>query len=444
MRKPFNSKNSIVNAALEALAADAAGSEGGELADGGIKPVDTSGGTPPESTEQVQATDVENVDAVAALQERVAVLEDENAVKETDLIEAAGDQVQDDLDEAIDAAVALESLGELALATYRNGTASLQSNAGIAIGLEHICSSLNFPSIVAAVEEDGVDNQGNAAKNLGERALAASKQIMKSVIDFFKRIKGFLVTFFKEQIAVFTRVTQVAKDIDAQVTNLKGGLDIKDPAIKSLGLVSGDVYKDFKEYIEFSTSVMSALADESMYRSVGRLMAKDAAGEVESVFNDVTSMIAKCFPMSRDGKDGTTLETHDMMPGGVLYSFAYKKTPEGGFSCKIRATDVPVKQFETLKTISPQQARELLMSISGWSTLVDKMNKSIARLESSVNLNNADTASPEAVRTFMSVVSQLTTVLAPMVLRMNAQVSRKFFTYVKIAQQAAKPSTPTE
>lgn len=128
MYKPFNSKNSIITAALEAMAADAAADgEGGELADGGIKPADTNGGTPPESTEQVQATDVENVDAVAALQERVAVLEDENGVMEADLIETAGDQVQDDLDEAIGAAVALESLGELALVSRHAGQGGAHS-----------------------------------------------------------------------------------------------------------------------------------------------------------------------------------------------------------------------------------------------------------------------------------------------------------------------------
>lgn len=441
MYKPFNSKNSIVNYALEAMAADAAAAaEAGKLADGGIKLADTSGGTSSESTEQVQATDVENVDAVAALQERVAVLEDENAVMEGDLIEVGGDKTQDDLDEAIDSAAALESLGLLAMATYRNGTATVQSNAGIAIGVEHICSNLSLPSIVAAVEEDGIDGQADAAKNLGERALAASKKILASVVAFFKKIKEYLTNFFKEQFNIFNRIVQVAKDVDSQLSDIKGGIDIKDPAIKTLGLVTGNVYKDFKDYLEFSTSIMTTLADESMYRSISRLMSRDAAGDVSSVFDQVTSSISKCFPMSREGKDGTTMETHDMMPGGMLYSFAYKKTPEGGFSCKVRAVDIPVKEFDTVKTMNPAQTHELLMMITEWTPLLAKMNKSLARIDANVNLNNADPATPEAVRTFMSVVTQLTTVLAPMVVRLNAQISRKFFAYVKIAQQASKPA----
>lgn len=422
MYRNFTSRNSIIKAALEELAADQAAGEGSEQ---------------PSSTEQVQSTNVENVDAVAELQERVVELEEQNGVMESDLIEANGDKVQDDLDEAIDSAVALESFGRLAMATYRSGTATTQSNAGIAIGLEHICSSMGMPNIVAAVEADGSDSHGDAAKNLGERALDASKKVLASVMAFFKKIKDYITSFFKEQINIFNRIVQVSKDVDAQLRDIKPGISIKDPAIKGLGLVSGNVYKDFKDYIEFSTSVMETLANENLYRSVSRLMSRDAAGDVSSVFDDVTSSIAKCFPMSREGNEGTTLETHDMMPGGLLYSFAYKKTAEGGFSCKVRATNIPVKEFDTVKTISASQTHELLGMITNWTPLLAKMNKTLARIDANVNINNADPSSPESVRTFMSVVTQLTTVLGPMVVRLNAQVARKFFTYVKIAQQTS-------
>lgn len=411
-------RNSIIRAALEEMHA-------GESAD---------------STKDIESTDIENVDAVAELQDRVEVLETEKDEMEGEMTEAAGEKVQDDLDAAIDSAVALESLGRVAMAAYRSGTANKHFNAAVAIGIEHICSNLDYPCIVAAVEEDSPDSVGNAAKNLGERALAASKKMVQSVVAFFKKIKDWFVSFFRPQLDGLLRTLEIMKTMMKEVNDVDSSLKIEDADfIKSIGFTEENPFVEFNRYAAFANKAMKYFGTSSLFDTIAGLLDRNASDKTEEIFKKVIDDLSDIFPVKKNTNGEFTLSSGPVVLGGgsIVLNCTTTSETEHKFKTGIVPAANP-KAPSSVSVMNPGQFDTIFALLSEIVGNSKKVQDKISKVDGIINLNDVDTVTAENVRLFMMVMNQITTVLVPALLRVNNSTLRKHSAYMRKCIEISK------
>lgn len=426
-------RNSILQAALEELQASGVSEES----------------PPTDSTSVVASTDVEPVDAVAALQDKIEDLEDKTNAVQADAIVANGQQVQADLDEVANAAVALENLGNLALATGHAGQATVGFNASIALGIESICTSLSFPSIVAALEAEQPDasapgKENEAAKSLGERAKDTAKTLAASMIAFLKKIKDWFIAFLGRLSEGLLGTAKIAKDLHNKLGPLKDGVEIKDEAfIKSLGLVSDNADADFKAYGMFSAKVYAMLTNKNMLDGVVRIASATSADEVNNSTQAFFQIMSKSVFTTAAGVEDPNVAYSAASPrliGGVQYVIETKKFAVNSSNCKITVdTSEDLKTPASIHGPKTSDAREFLNLIVHWSDDAPKLKDSLNALDKATGLvsGNDISFSAGAARAFMTIVTQLVTVLSPSVVNQNTKVARKYIAYCKKALEAS-------
>lgn len=441
MRNSFT--NPILRAALEQLQAE----DTSVVAE--ASPVD------------VEKTEVENVDAVAELQSEVDQKEDQVYENDVAQLEANGEEVEEELNEIVDAADALEQLADLALLTASKGLATKTFNAAISIGIESQCRRIGAPSIVAALEEEalalgydapkGVTKAADkdAALTLGERAKKMAEALYKSVAEFFKRIKQWVFEFADKAMSMWENTTAKAEELLKSLGELRDGAVIEDQGfIKSLGLPGTDASKCFEDYGRFAAGSYNAISSRDLYSEITDLTKAQNDQDVKNTTSLALAFLTRTLftVASTDGDDNATVALTPKLVGGIEMKLTYKVGDDKKSTViKISTEKVETVAPSSINGPSAAAARDMLRNILNWSkygnevkTRVKEMEAALANARKEAKSEEEASAKRKAIANLISLTSQLTTVLFPSVMRTNAQVSRKYVAYVAKAIAASK------
>lgn len=457
----YSFRNPILRAALEELSqVDAAQQE----------PVEQE-----PSTADVTATNVVNQDTVAELQDQVEALQDQQYEGDINDISKNSEEVQDDLEEIVSTASALEELADMAFAAYQSGTATKMFNGLLSLGVEQQCHRIQMPCVIAALEAEkpDVSDARDVSKSIGERAKAAAAKIYESILNFFKKIKDWAVQFFKGVMEMFNPLKKQAEELTGQLKDLPAGGQIENEAfIKSLGLTQPNAQKDFEDYAKFVTTAYATLAGGGLMDAIGAFAGAQTASEADGYMTSfLHAMNDKLFTVTGATGSRQVVETLMHSPkliGGAQITYHFDPANESNSSTinhdKVLGNHRVKISMDKVETVTPakiavpdqQGARNMLQLISKWPDDVKRVSDAVDKLEakvkSSINSNNGTITSDQneetatrniIIRNFMATVNQLILVLVPMLSRQNIQVSRKYIAYVKqsLAAASAKESS---
>lgn len=461
MKNPF--RNSILRAALE------------ELQQPEQQEVTTETPEQDPSPADVTATDVANQDTIAELQEQVETLSDEQYEGDVQNISKNSEEVEEDLEEVVAAATALEELADLAFIAARTGGSTKLLNGTLALAVEHQCQRIGLPNPIAALEAEGADvsDVKDVSKSIGERAKAAAKAAYDAIIAFFKKIKDWVAGFIKSVIEMFNPIKEQAAELNKQIKDLKPGAEIENEAfIKALGLTKTDAQADFEDYAKFASTAYAMFTGAGLLDAIAAFANSQTANEAEANMEKFLGVLgSKLFTVAGVTKSSSAHERVMHSPkliGGSQLTYSYDPVFESGDDKMSKDSTVGAHRakvtMDSVETVAPakigvpseQKARVMLQTIARWPDDVkrvsDAVEKLSSKIKSSVSEENVNVESTNSVnvnvrniiiRNFMGTANQLIMVLVPMLARQNVQVSRKYIAYIKQSLQASKGPVAT-
>jgi hypothetical protein len=146
------------------------------------------------------------------------------------------------------------------------------------------------------------------------------------------------------------------------------------------------------------------------------------------------------FPDKTDYDTFVQLDSGPVVFGAGSFAVTYGKLAGGGYTLKAKMYNASPRHIRKIVTIDPNRASNLLDAVGEWPMMQKNLGNLVAKIEASVNMNDLDTATPENVRSFMNVVSQITTVLIPMITRTNATTMRKLNAYLRKSLEVSRAS----
>ena len=457
MNNPF--RNSILRAALEEL--QQVEQQEVEV----TTPVDGADS----SQADISATDVASQDAVAALQEQVETLNDEQYEGDVQVISKNSEEVQDDLEEIVSTASALEELADLAFFAARSGGATKLLNGTLALAVEHQCARIGLPNPIAALEAEvsDVTDVKEVSKSIGERAKAAAQTAYNAIIAFFKKIKEWATNFIKALIEMFNPIKEQAAELNKQLGSIKPGAEITNESfIKALGLTQADAQADFENYAKFASASYAMFTSSGFLDAIEEFATAQNVNEARDSMGKFLGVLgSKVLTVAGVTKSSSRFERVMHSPkliGGSQITYSYDPNLESGDSTMQEDSTVGLHRskvtMDSVETVSPakiavpdqQKARVMLQTIARWpddvKRVADAVSKISDKVKNSVNKDNnsIDVSENHAVierniviRNFMATANQLIMVLVPMLARQNVQVSRKYISYIKQSLQAS-------
>lgn len=467
-------RNQFIAAALEELQQEIA--TGDQTAIAVATPTDT----PADSTGAPQVTETnidQSVDAVAALMQKNTELATENVElqsetfdNDVDAIQSVSDSVHRDLDEAVQAGVALEQLAHIAQLTVKSGQANAASVAGLAFALEQISINVGMKSSTAALEDNTLRLEGPKAQAeaVGKAAEEKAKSIFERLIEGIKRIVGWILNVMRQMFSSFSLLTNRIKKASAELNQIEESNTIDSlPFIASLRLVEGggDINKQFEEYARLATKTLYGFFNTnfidhmtSAFESLGKEEsdADKQAGnkQLAEILRTAMSVIytenatfadmAGKAPEAVQSKDLTIGKTVPCVGGVQLYLAA---TLDGGeFYCRggLVKTSPKFDAPESIPVANIKQADQMFGLITKWiqdHSVLERNLQYLGALKFTHMLASSSESKSKAIGQYLSVLASLATGTIPQFLRMNIRNSINFVTYVEKSIAVSKAKT---
>jgi hypothetical protein len=401
-------------------------------------------------------------DAVAELMEKNQALEDANSELQTevfdndlDAIETVGDTVNQDLEEAVAAGVALEELAYIANFAAKNGQATKAGVAGFAMALEQLTYRGGLDSAMPALEEEAKIHLGDPivhSEVVSSTAKAKAKEIGQRLIAGIKKIVAWVLGAIRTLFARGKVLGEKAKALQSQINSIDETMSISSSAfVASLRLldISKTPSEQFEEYAEFANGTLYGTFGPAMGKRVleattelnssdvsdgARGVVNDKILEVlKSLFDTVYIETATAAGTNAEGKgEGLTLGQTPMFVGGVQLYLAASMTPSTNWHCRAGLSKtVPVFiTDDSIKVVQKSIAANVLQSINKWMSSSKSLEATFDNL-TKLNDSVAKDASMASVHQYMSMLTAIATGCVPHLLRANIQNSANFIAYVE-------------
>lgn len=433
---------------------------------------------PVESGNGITETNIDSsTDAVAELMEQNATLATENEElgdanaelegevfdNDTDAIQTVSDSVSGDLDEAVNASVALEELAHICALTAKGGMANAGAVAGLAFALEQICDRVGISGVAALEEGEVADVQPTEqAEKIGEAAKEKSASIMQRIVASIKKIIGWIINVVRNMMASTGKLVERAKALQADVRFIDESKTIDSKSfIASLRLVegAGDANRQFEEYITTSTKAVYGFFNdkfvdqmESAWSEVTRAnMSAGLMGQQKvdgnSHFGEKLAVVINSLFQNIFTEQGSIEDTSGVKPddkltvrltpasiGGVQLFFASSFGPgqkkgeaqvRAGLAKRAPKFDAP----DTIPVCSKRLAGAGLSAVSRWMQDQKDLQARLSKLQGIAT--NGTIMSTDASSIYVSVLAAIATAALPHLLRANLQNAARLVAYAE-------------
>lgn len=470
--------NFFITAAMEDLAEDLTGAPpaGAQTTDGvSSSDVSQSQQAASQTANQVTQTDIDSsVDAVAMLMEQNTQLATENDElseqtfdNDTDAIEISSDSANKDLEEAVQAGIALENLSYIADLAVKTKTANQATVAALALGLESICYSADIKSPVAALEDDTLRLAGPAAQTnaIGETAKSKSKEIVAKLVAGVKRIIGWIIGVIRNVAANTGKIAKKAGALKAQLEKIDESAVINNgPFIASLRLVEGggDANKQFEEYVKLASKTLYGFFNDSfvsnMKTTVDEIVRSNFERSVQVTFKpspatllgkragEITRMMLSTIftehgtgadvpnvPANVPEKELTVGLTPEVIGGNRLFLATTVNSQDSAtpfvFRAGLAKNQPKFETPENIPVVKKAGARAVLQIIERWMGDQEALEARLKKIESlpTSGENHLDIA---IVGAYLQLLSGIATSIIPHFLRLNVQNAARYVAYV--------------
>lgn len=436
----------------------------------------------PEEKPSTPVTEVnldQTMDVVAELMEKNTAMEDEIAELSTDsfdndidAIQTTSDTFTQDLEEAVQAGVALEELAHLAHMTARSGQANTASVASLAFAFEQITLNAGINNAMPALESEVTKYEAPKAQAeaVAKAAEEKSKSIFQKLIDGIKRIIGWLMNVIRQMFSQFSALGKRMQAAAAQLDSIDESQTINSiPFITSLRLVegAGDPNKQFEEYAKLATKTLYGFFNESFSRNM--LAALDAvqkeeeteeislAGsqQLQQVLKTMMSVIftehansnevSGKIPEKVSDKDLTIGKTAPCVGGLQMFLAATLEfRDDSDWFCSTGHVKNPnaFEKAESIPVVKKDTADQIFAIITKWIQSERDLNRNLTKLNVTRTVNNFAGKANKAkmVSFYLNVLTTIATGVIPQFLRMNIQNSINFVTYVEKSIAVSKAS----
>lgn len=421
----------------------------------------------------------DDTDAVAVLMEKNNELENSNATLEGEnfdndvtTIQTTSDSVGKDLDEAVQAGVALEQLAYIIDLAIKNDQVTPAANAGFAHALEQYSAFGGLKNPMPALEAEALQLDGpkDQAESIGETAKNKAAEISKKLLEGLKRLMGWAWNLVRSMFARTEALAKKAKELVGQLDSIDESKTIDaGPFIASLRLVEGggDPNKQFKEYGEMSAKAVYGFFNNSFTNAYDSAITelknsnpdgKDRSRVTVKLIEIIKTLMSALYP--ENGTSGDIGGVPEKISDRDL-TVALTKPCIGGLQLAVAATldnqgtkenwfckSGPAKNQPAIDTpasipvVDKRMARDYLGLIQQWMR-DQKILEENVRVYQSVAFTGKFVYS-SVLNQFLSVITAIMTGCLPYMLRLNIQNSANFIAYVERSIAVSKSSATPE
>lgn len=423
----------------------------------------------------------DDTDAVAVLMEKNNELENSNATLEGEnfdndvtTIQTTSDSVGKDLDEAVQAGVALEQLAYIIDLAIRNDQVTPAANAGFAHALEQYSAFGGLKNPMPALEAEALQLDGpkDQAGSIGNAVKTKAMEIGKKLLEGLKRLMGWAWNLVRSMFARTEALSKKAKELIGQLDSIDESKTIDaGPFIASLRLVEGggDPNKQFKEYGEMSAKAVYGFFNNSFtnaYESaINELQNSGAQAESDrpkvtlKLIEIIKTLMSALYPENGNAgdiggvpekisdRDLTVALTKPCIGGlqlAVAATLDNQGTKENWFCKSGPAKNQPAIDTPTsIPVVDKRMARDYLGLIQQWMRDQKTLEGNV-RIYQSVAFTGKFIYSSQVLHQFLSVITAIMTGCLPYMLRLNIQNSANFIAYVERSIAVSKSSATPE
>lgn len=397
----------------------------------------------------------------------IIALEDELNTMLTNELTDGGLQIQEDLENAVRATVALESIAEALNATVAQGTATTASNAGFCVAMEHVMHATHIPTagmnygLESGEEESALKNPAVAAKKMAAFASDVASKISHVVINVLERIAQFVGNFVDTMRERFGSNAAAAEKLIPALRDLpRDGVTLTDKtliaALRPVG--TDDITTQYNKFFQYVERASGDLMD-TFFKNAAPMLKSIAEGSnnIESweikESPDMTFMLSFINNHYKfKGAEGDVRKyVTDKFVGGFVFKVATNaERVKDNISFEAGVVREEGEDVSELNIRSPFDAAAVLRQI----TMTEKNMASVTNVLSKLKNYKPSSAPKESnektqnlfqyANSVMTVTNAVFTTIAPSYINAAFVNGRNYIRLVQAMIASAKPAGSSE